>query len=174
MRRSPRLLFAALLLSGCGDEMAQQAKYWPYEAAELFANGRVNQPPVLGTVAFQAPDPTTAQRRPPLTPALLERGRERFDIFCSPCHGRTGQGDGKVARIYVPPPPSYHSERLSAATDEHLFNVITGGAGHMYSYAARVAPPDRWAIVAYIRALQRRPHAEVGTLPTWPQEQAVR
>ncbi len=85
---------------------------------------------------------------------LLERGRQRFDIFCAPCHGPVGDGDGMIVRRGFPHPPSYHGARLRAAPASHFLDVITHGHGVMYSYAARVAPADRWAIIAYIRALQ--------------------
>lgn len=90
----------------------------------------------------------------PLTLTLLERGRERYGIFCAPCHGKTGDGDGRVVQRGFPAPPSYHDPRLRAAPDGHFFDVISRGYGVMYPYADRVAPDDRWAIVAYIRALQ--------------------
>ena len=101
---------------------------------------------------------------PPLTPALLERGRERYDIFCSPCHSVAGDGDGMIARRGFPHPPSFHTDRLRAASDTHLYAVISNGYGDMYSYATRVEPPDRLAIVAYIRVLQLAQHAPVAQL----------
>src|SRR5205809_543050 len=85
---------------------------------------------------------------------VLERGRERFDIHCSPCHGRTGEGNGMIVQRGFPPPPSYHIDRLRKAPAGHFFNVITQGYGVMYSYAGQVEPADRWAIAAYIRVLQ--------------------
>ena len=94
----------------------------------------------------------------PVTMALLARGQERFDVYCAPCHSPLGDGDGMVARRGFPHPPSYHSDRLRAAPDRHFFDVITQGYGVMASYADRVSPRDRWAIVAYIRALQLSQH----------------
>lgn len=91
---------------------------------------------------------------PPVTPALLERGRERFLVFCSPCHGARGYGDGPVVSRGFPAPPSYHQERLLKAPPEHFVSVITTGIGRMYSYADRVPPTDRWAIAHYVKALQ--------------------
>jgi len=91
---------------------------------------------------------------PPITLPLLARGRERFDIFCSPCHSVAGDGDGMVARRGFPHPPSFHSDRLREAGDAHFYAVMTEGYGVMHSYADRVPPSDRLAIVAYIRALQ--------------------
>jgi Cytochrome c. len=89
-----------------------------------------------------------------VTRALLQRGRERFAIYCSPCHGIVGDGQGMIAQRGFPHPPSYHIDRLRKAADRHFFDVMTNGYGVMYPYADRVSPQDRWAIVAYIRALQ--------------------
>ncbi len=107
----------------------------------------------------------------PITREVLERGRERFDIYCSPCHARTGDGKGMIVQRGFPPPPSYHIDRLRQAPAGHFFDVMTQGYGVMYSYAARVEPADRWAIAAYIRALQRSHDA---TLANVPPEQRVR
>ena len=101
----------------------------------------------------------------PITRALLQRGRERFDIHCAPCHSPVGDGDGMIVRRGFPQPPSYHSARLRAAPDRHFYDVITRGYGIMYSYADRVAPEDRWAIVAYIRALQLSQYASLKDVP---------
>ena len=90
----------------------------------------------------------------PVTQELLERGRERFEIYCSVCHGRTGEGNGMIVQRGFPVPPSYHIDRLRQAPVGHFFDVMTQGYGIMYSYAERVKPEDRWAIAAYIRALQ--------------------
>lgn len=95
----------------------------------------------------------------PVTPELLARGAERFEIYCAPCHNRNGDGDGMIVRRGFPAPPSYHTERLRQAPDSHFYDVITSGYGAMYPYADRIAPGDRWAIVAYIRALQLSRHA---------------
>jgi mono/diheme cytochrome c family protein len=96
----------------------------------------------------------TSFAMPPITLPLLARGRERFDIFCSPCHSIAGDGDGMVARRGFPHPPSFHGDRLREASDQHFYAVITDGYGAMHPYATRVPPSDRLAIVAYIRALQ--------------------
>ena len=95
----------------------------------------------------------------------LARGRERYDIYCSPCHSIAGDGDGMVARRGFPHPPSYHSDKLRNAPDAHFYNVITNGYGVMYSYADRVEPRDRWAIIAYIRALQLSQNARIDDVP---------
>jgi mono/diheme cytochrome c family protein len=99
-----------------------------------------------------------------LTRDIYQRGQERFEIFCAPCHSVVGDGDGMVVRRGFPSPPTYHSDRLRNAPDQHFFNVITHGYGAMYSYADRIPPNDRWAIVAYIRALQTSQHAPVKLL----------
>jgi mono/diheme cytochrome c family protein len=96
---------------------------------------------------------------PEISTALLERGRERYEIYCSPCHGRVGDGQGMIVQRGFPPPPTFHQPRLREAPAEHYYEVITNGLGVMYPYAARVAPADRWAIIAYIRALQRSQNA---------------
>lgn len=100
----------------------------------------------------------------PVTPVLLERGRERFNIYCAPCHSRLGDGDGMVARRGFPAPPSFHTARLREAPDSHFFAVITRGYGVMYPYADRITVEDRWAVTAYIRALQFSQHAPVASL----------
>lgn len=91
----------------------------------------------------------------PVTLALLQRGQERYEIYCVPCHSPLGDGDGMIARRGFPHPPSYHVDRLRRAPDRHFYDVMTNGYGVMYAYRDRVSPQDRWAIVAYIRALQR-------------------
>jgi mono/diheme cytochrome c family protein len=100
----------------------------------------------------------------PVTAALLRRGQERFDIYCAPCHSQLGDGDGMIVRRGFPAPPSYHTDRLRGAPDSHFYQVITHGYGAMYAYADRIAPEDRWAIVAYIRALQLSQHAPAALL----------
>jgi mono/diheme cytochrome c family protein len=95
----------------------------------------------------------------PITPKLLARGRQRFNIYCAPCHSRAGDGDGMIARRGFPHPPSYHTAALRNAPDSHFYKVISNGYGVMYPYADRISPHDRWAIVAYIRALQLSQHA---------------
>jgi len=156
----------AVLLAGCDLSMTQQDKYTTYSPASLWADGTSARPLPAHVVAQgdvardkQAADP------PRVTPALLARGRERFNIYCSPCHGLDGKGDGIVAKRGFPPPPSYLEPRLLAAPASSFYDTITHGYGVMYSYAARVDPPDRWAIVAYIRALQLSQHATLAEAP---------
>jgi mono/diheme cytochrome c family protein len=165
-----KIRLAAVLMSlaaaGCSQNMTDQPKYSEYKPAPLFRNGRVLQTPVAGTVARGDLDRAkAASERPPLTAALLAHGRENFNVFCSPCHARSGYGNGMVVQRGMPRPPSLHIERLRTAPDEHIFDVITKGYGVMYSYAARVAPQDRWAIVAYIRALQLSQSATIEDVP---------
>jgi len=100
----------------------------------------------------------------PLTSEFLTRGRERFDIYCAVCHGRTGTGEGMIVLRGFPRPPSFHDPRLRSAPLGHFYDVITQGYGVMYSYAARIEPGDRWAIVAYIRALQLSQNAKLADL----------
>jgi mono/diheme cytochrome c family protein len=161
------LLMLLPLLIGCEKlDMAQQAKNKAHSPSELFADGKTNQTPPEGTVARgDLAETAILAKRPPMTAALLERGRQRFDIFCQPCHGRDGYGDGTVVQRGFPHPPSYHIDRLRNAPDSHFLDVIRQGYGAMYSYDARVPPTDRWAIVAYIRALQLSQHAKVADLP---------
>jgi mono/diheme cytochrome c family protein len=101
-----------------------------------------------------------------VTKAVLDRGHERFNIYCAVCHGLTGEGNGMIVQRGFPPPPSYHIERLRSAPVGYFYDVITRGYGIMFSYATRVKPEDRWAIAAYIRALQLSEHAVLGDVPS--------
>lgn len=167
------LILASALLGGCEQDMYNQPKYKPYAAAPGFPDHQSALQPVEGTVARDADLTPRPERIPvPLTEALLARGRERFDIYCSPCHGRVGDGEGMIVQRGFPHPPSFHSDRLRSAPDSHFYDVIGSGFGRMYSYASRVPPQDRWAIVAYIRALQLSQHAtrqDVGELGLSPE-----
>ncbi|HZL32029.1 MAG TPA: cytochrome c [Pseudolabrys sp.] len=166
MTRAPTLLCLVLLLSGCDVSMTQQNRYGTYQPAPIFEDGTSAQPLPEHTVAQSdlARD-DIVRNPPPATPQLLARGRERFDIYCSPCHGLSGDGDGIVVKRGFPAPPSYQEKRLVEAPASHFYDVITNGYGAMYSYAARVEPRDRWAIVAYIRALQLQRHAQAEGKP---------
>jgi hypothetical protein len=107
----------------------------------------------------------------PVTQAFLRRGQERYDIFCSPCHGRVGYGEGMIVQRGFPSPPSFHTERLRELPAGYYYDVITNGFGVMYSYGSRVQPTDRWAIVAYIQALQLSQNATLDDVPPEAQEE---
>ncbi len=182
-RPAPRramLLLGTLLLAACQQQMADQPRYQPLQKSTFFGDERSARPLPPGTVARgelrEGPlytgkaNGALVETLPlPLTLALLERGQERFDIFCSPCHGRVGTGDGMIVRRGFRRPPSYHSDRLRQAPIGHFFDVISNGFGGMPSYAAQVPPEDRWAIAAYTRALQLSQEAPLADLP--PAEQ---
>lgn len=161
------LLALLSVLIAC-DDMANQRKRLPYEAYRSEEGGTAHRLPPVGTVAR---DDVPAPKPPPVTEALLARGQERFDIYCAPCHGRVGDGDGIVVQRGFPRPPSYHIDRLRQAPVQHFYDVITGGYGAMYPYAERVAPADRWAVVAYIRALQASQDAKLADVP--PQQRGA-
>ncbi|WP_426435559.1 c-type cytochrome [Bradyrhizobium genosp. P] len=168
MRR--RILFcfpAALLLAGCHDDsMTRQNRYGTYTRAALFPDGTEAQAPPPGVVALgDLARADQAAKAPPVDAQLLVRGHERYDIYCSPCHGLSGDGDGMIVRRGFPAPPSYHIARLREAPAQHFFDVIADGYGVMYSYASRVEPRDRWAIVAYLRALQQSRYTRLADAP---------
>lgn len=179
------LLLAGLLLAGgCRQGMYDQPRLKPLQEFGMFPDHQGSRPLPPGAVqAGQASDPTTMTSGRingklidvvpmKLTRALLERGQERFNIYCSPCHDKMGHGTGMVVRRGFLMPPSYHIERLVNAPDGYFFEVMTQGYGTMYSYASRVAPEDRWAITAYIRALQYRERAKLDDAPP-PQRAAL-
>ncbi len=164
---------------GCRRDMFHQPFSKPLEPSDFFQdNHMASRPLVPQTVArghLDADEPfytgkigtNLVETFPfPVTREVLERGRERFDIYCSPCHGRTGEGNGMIVQRGFPPPPSYHIDRLRKAPVGHFFDVITQGYGIMYSYASRVEPTDRWAIAAYIRALQKSRDATLAEVPS--------
>ena len=162
--------------------MHDNPRYEAYERSEFFGDARSMRPQVAGTVARGQLREDTAMfagkvgtafvtRNPlPVSLELLHRGRQRYDIYCAPCHGRTGQGNGMVVRRGYRAPSSFHVDRLRGQADGYFFDVITSGFGAMPDYAAQVAPADRWAIVAYLRALQLSQHAPVAGLPARSQE----
>jgi len=153
------------LLAGCGLSMTEQRKLTTYSPTSLWSDGTTARPLPSGVVAQGDVDRAAlAKTPPPVTEALLARGRERFGIFCAPCHGLAGDGDGVIVMHGFPAPPSYHIERLRNAPIQHFYDVITNGYGVMYSYAQRVSPEDRWAIIAYIRALQAAEDVPVSQL----------
>jgi mono/diheme cytochrome c family protein len=160
------LLGLALPLAGCHVSMTEQPRYGPDAPADIWTDGTSARPLPEGVVAQGDLARTAAEANPPpATPALLARGHGRFDIYCSPCHGLDGAGDGIVVRRGFPRPPSFHEPRLLAAPAKTFYDAITNGYGVMYSYAARVGPRDRWAIVSYVRALQLSQHATLADAP---------
>jgi mono/diheme cytochrome c family protein len=151
-----RALVLLLLLGGCDLSMKDQAKGKPQSSATLWPGGPPRQAPPDGTIATdQATRDAALAAPPPLTAALVDRGQERYGIYCIICHGTHGDGDGVVVKRGFPAPPSFHEARLVAAPPKYIVDVITHGHGIMYSYADRVEPADRWAIAAYVKALQR-------------------
>jgi mono/diheme cytochrome c family protein len=164
-----RILFclAILPLAGCDDHsMTQQNRYSTYSPAALFPDESEAQSLPAGVVEQGDLDRARRSSKPPEVDAqLLARGRERYDIYCSPCHGLSGDGDGMIVRRGFPAPPSYHTTRLRAAPAQRFFDVITHGYGVMYPYATRIEPHDRWAIIAYVRALQESQNAKLADIP---------
>jgi mono/diheme cytochrome c family protein len=160
------LLGVMALLSGCDVSMTEQNKYATYAPAQLWSDG-ASARPLPEHVVAQGDDVRAKQAAdpPPVSRALLARGRQRYDIFCAPCHGLDGNGDGIIVKHGFPHPPSYFEPRLMAAPASTFYDAITNGYGVMYSYAARVPPRDRWAIVAYVRALQLSQHATLAQAP---------
>lgn len=164
--RTVLLLLLPLALAACRQDMARQRRYDTFASAPLWPDGSAARPLPAGVVARGALARDAAIAEPPeVTPALLARGQERFGIFCAPCHGPAGDGDGMIPRRGFPHPPSYHTDRLRAAPAGYLFDVISRGHGVMYGYAARVEPADRWAIIAYLRALQLSRGAQLAEVP---------
>ncbi|MGH9868698.1 MAG: c-type cytochrome [Candidatus Polarisedimenticolia bacterium] len=174
MRRAgaPRALAAGLALAcaclaGCRQDMHDAPRMEPFEASSFFPDGRSSRHLVDGTVARgdldldsvmqtgRTPDGAPATRFPmPVDAALLKRGRERHDIYCAPCHDQLGTGQGMIVRRGYRVPPSYHIDRLREAPPGYIVDVIARGFGSMPDYSAQVGAADRWAIVAYVRALQ--------------------
>lgn len=153
--RPAMLILALALLTGCEQDMANQPRYEAYESAPEWPHGQSARKPVEGTVARDAAlDPAPSEMPMALTRELLEQGRESYDVFCAPCHGHTGHGDGMIVQRGFPEPPSFHGQRFQQVPPSYFYAVITNGVGAMYSYRARVTPDERWAIAAYIQALQ--------------------
>lgn len=160
------VLSLLLLTTACRQDMHNQPRYKPFAATNFFGDGRSERPTILDTVArgqlrvdearyTGKVDGKDVDYFPiQMTAGDVARGRERFNIYCSPCHGRLGNGHGMVVSRGLRQPPSYLDPRLVNAPVGHFFDVMTNGYGAMYSYASRVAPDDRWRIAAYIRALQ--------------------
>jgi hypothetical protein len=169
-------LALAAAVGGCRQDMHDQPKDRPLRPSAFFPDGRSARPPVADTVARGAlpDDPSRASGKKegrylsavplPLTPTLLQRGRERFDIYCSPCHDRVGTGNGMIVQRGFKRPPSFHDDRVRSLPDGYLYEVASQGFGVMSGYAAQVPVDDRWAIVAYIRALELSQNARAGDL----------
>jgi mono/diheme cytochrome c family protein len=169
--------FAFLFGSACRQDMHDQPKYIPLRESTFFSDARSARSPVEGTVArgllrddellysgkLNGADAAVFPFR--VDAPVMARGQERFNIYCAPCHSRTGQGDGMVVLRGYRRPPSLQLERLREAPVGHFFDVITNGFGAMPDYASQITPADRWAIVAYIRALQLSGHATLADVP---------
>jgi len=165
VRLVPALLVLALL-GGCSQKMEVQPKQTPLAATSLDDTRSSARTPPTGTVATDADiAPVPADNPYPVTLSLLQRGQQRYDIFCAPCHGKAGDGQGVVPRHGFPHPPDYASPALLHASERHFYDVISNGYGVMFSYGSRVPPADRWAIAAYIRVLQYARNAPVAELP---------
>ena len=176
-KRSKSQLAACLMVCGlwclsCRQDMHDQPKLKPLRASDFFSNGQSALPPVEGTVPARAAavSPVTDESKATtlpfeLTPQVLDRGQDRFNIYCAPCHGALGAGNGMIVQRGFRAPPSYHIDRLREAPIGHFYEVMTNGFGAMPSYADKVAPPDRWAIAAYVRALQLSQHATLADAP---------
>jgi hypothetical protein len=171
----------ALLLVACRQDMHDQPRFKPLAKSDFYADLRSARPPVEGTIARgqlhedtylytgMIGDTSTPGDYMPfrLTPEIMARGRERFNIYCAPCHSRLGDGNGIVpTRGFLRKPPSYHIDRLRKAPLGHFFDVMTHGFGIMPDYAAQISPKDRWAIAAYIRALQLSQNATSADIPS--------
>ncbi len=159
------LIFAVVMaVAGCKKfDMGEQQKAQNWDRNTFFRNGSAMQPPAPGTVAQGSPGADVAQP-PVITASMLARGREEFGIDCTPCHGRSGDGGGIIVQRGFPRPPVLWEERLRQAKAGYLYDVIGNGHGVMYGYGDRVQPADRWAVVAYLRALQARAVTKVARL----------
>src|SRR6516165_10689458 len=180
-------LFALLALPACRQHMADKPRYEPLQESNFFPVHRSARPLPVGVVArgFLDEDEHLYAGRVngqlattfpfEITADVLERGRDRFNIFCTPCHDYTGSGQGMaVRRGFRSSPPSFHSDRLREAPDGHFFDVITNGFGAMNDYSVQIKPHDRWAIVAYIRVLQFSQNAPVQDLPAQDRQELER
>jgi|SRR3954453_7635124 len=176
-RYKPWLLAGALALTGCRQDMHNQPRYKPLAPTDFFGDRRSARPPVEGTVARghlrldparytgKVGDDVVKAFPFPITATDLHRGQARFDIFCSPCHSRLGDGNGMIVRRGFRQAASYHTDKLRDAPVGHFFDVITNGFGAMPSYGSRIDPDDRWRIAAYIRVLQFSQNAKIEDVP---------
>jgi mono/diheme cytochrome c family protein len=171
------LAACGLFLAGCNEEllrqdMANQPKNRPLSESDFFADGRSERPLIENTVARgsiandELAVPKDSNAFPvPLDATLLERGAARYKIYCTPCHGLQGDGNGMIVMRGMKRPPSYHIDRLRQSPNGYYFDVITNGFGAMYGYSAQISPKDRWAIIAYVRALQLSRNVKAADLP---------
>jgi mono/diheme cytochrome c family protein len=168
----------SLALVGCRQDMQDQPKYIPLRPSGFFADGRSERPLIEGTVARghldadaafytgKGPDGKFLDTFPfTVDQQVIQHGQERYNIYCAPCHDRLGNGDGMIVRRGYRHPPSYHIDRLRQVPQGYIYDVITNGFGAMPDYAAQIQPRDRWAIVAYIRALQLSQNATLNDVP---------
>ena len=163
--------------AGCRQDMHDAPRYDPLEKSTFFTDGQASRPLVANTVPRGGlredrhlyegiVDGKPADTFPmPVTAAVLQRGQERFNVFCAPCHARTGEGNGVIVQRGFRQPPSYHEDRLRNAPVGYFFDVMTHGFGAMQDYAAQLPVADRWAVAAYIRALQLSQRATVEDVP---------
>jgi hypothetical protein len=169
---------AVFILSACSN-METQGRYQPLQESAFFPDGRSARPPAPGSVPFGIPeendvyftglteDGMFVETMPvEISLDMLERGRERYDIFCAPCHGLDGYGQGMIVQRGFPAPQSFHIDRIRQAPDGHIYSAIANGFGRMFSYGYRVPPADRWAITAYVRVLQFSQQASMDQLPS--------
>jgi mono/diheme cytochrome c family protein len=175
--RHAALVLAACLVAACRQDMHDNPRYEPLEQSTFFADGRSQRPIVANTVARgqlredehlytgKVNGQLATEFPVPVTADLLLRGQERFNVFCAPCHGRTGKGDGMVVRRGYRAPTSFHDPRLRQAPVGYVFDVMTNGFGAMPDYATQVPVFDRWAIAAYFKALQLSQNATVNDVP---------
>lgn len=167
---------ALLAAAGCRQDMHDQPRFKPFARSDFYADQRASRPLVEGTVARgqlredallftgQQDGRFAAELPFPLSADVLQRGRERFQIFCTPCHGQTGRGDGMVVRRGYRKAASFHDDRLRGEPVGYFFDTITRGFGAMPDYAGQIPVRDRWAIAAYVKALQLSQHADVAQL----------
>ena len=172
------VLLPILASVACRQDMHDQPKYIPLRPSEFFMDGRSARPIPEGTVARghlddddllytgKGPDGKFSDTFPfPVTKDFVLRGQQRFNVYCTPCHDRTGSGEGMIVRRGFRRPPTYHSDRLRQVTNGYIYDVITNGFGVMPDYSAQIPVRDRWAIVAYVRALQLSQQVPLNDLP---------
>ena len=175
--RLSSVVVACVLLAGCRQDMHDAPRLDPLESSTFFADGRASRQLVANTVprghlredehlyTGKVNGQPAAEFPMPVTAAVMARGRERFEIFCAPCHGKSGEGNGMIVLRGFRKPPSYHEQRLRDQPVGYYFDVMTNGFGAMQDYSAQVPVADRWAIAAYIRAIQLSHNARVEDVP---------